>query len=50
VNFTSHFHNTSFNVESPQFFATIEVHDYATDRADTRLGAYSTLVDWEFVK
>ncbi|MBQ2541665.1 MAG: ATP-binding cassette domain-containing protein [Paludibacteraceae bacterium] len=50
VNFTSMFNNTGFNVESPQFFATIEVHDYKTDRADTRLGAYSTLLDWEFVK
>ena len=50
VNFTSTFNNTGFNVESPQFFATIDVHDYKTDRADTRLGAYSTLLDWEFVK
>ncbi len=50
LNFTSHFNNTSFNVESPQFFATIEVHDYATDRADTRLGSFSTLLDWEFIK
>ena len=50
VNFTSHQYEGGWNVESPQFFATIEVHDYATDRADTRLGAYSTLLDWEFIK
>ena len=50
LNFTSQFNNVGFNVESSQFFATIDVHDYATDRADTRLGAYSTLLDWEFVK
>lgn len=50
LNFTSHFNNLGFNVESPQFFATIDVHDYKTDRADTRQGAYSTLLDWEFVK
>ena len=48
LNFTSNFNNTGFDVESPEFFATIEVHDYATDRADTRLGAYSTLLPWEF--
>lgn len=48
VNFTSHFNNSGWNVESPEFFATIEVHDYKTDRADTRLGAYSTLLPWEF--
>lgn len=50
VNFTSHQSFGGFNVESPQFFAKIWVHDYKTDRADTRLGAYSTLLDWEFVK
>ena len=50
VNFTSSQNFGGFNVESPQFFSKIYVHDYATDRADTRLGAYSTLLDWEFVK
>lgn len=48
VNFTSGFNFGGFNVDSPQFFAKIEVHDYATDRADTRLGAYSMLLNWEF--
>lgn len=50
LNFTSSQNFGGFNVESPQFFAKIFVHDYATDRADTRLGAFSTLLDWEFVK
>ena len=50
VNFTSGFNIQGFNVDSPQFFARIEVHDYATDRADTRLGYYSTLLDWEIIK
>lgn len=50
VNFTSTQNFTGFNVESPQFFAKIFVHDYATDRADTRLGGFSTLLNWEFVK
>ncbi len=48
LNFTSNFNYTGFDVEAPKFFATIKVHDYATDRADTRLGAYSTLLPWEF--
>ena len=50
LNFTSAQNFGGWNVESPQFFAKIYVHDYKTDRADTRLGAYSTLLDWEFVK
>ena len=50
LNFTSAQNFGGWNVESPQFFAKIFVHDYKTDRADTRLGAYSTLLDWEFVK
>lgn len=50
VNFTSSQHFGGFNVESPKFFAKIFIHDYKTDRADTRLGAYSTLLEWEFVK
>ncbi len=49
VNFTSHYNINGFNVESPGVFAKIEVHDYATDRADTRLGAFGTLLDWEFL-
>lgn len=49
INFTSHYNINGFNVESPGTFAKIEVHDYSTDRADTRLGAYSTLLDWEFL-
>lgn len=48
LNFTSHHNLTGFEVDSPEFFAKIGVHDYATDRADTRLGAYSTLLPWEF--
>lgn len=40
---------SGFNAESPGFFAKIEVHDYLTDCADTRLGAYSTLLDWRSV-
>lgn len=50
LNFTSNMNLSGFNVESPHFFAEIEVHDYLTDRADSRLGAYSTLLDWKFVK
>lgn len=50
LNFTSSQNFSGFNVDSPQFFAKIFVHDYATDRADTRLGSFSTLLDWEFVK
>lgn len=50
VNFTSRFNITGFNVDSPQFFAKIEVHDYATDRADSRLGFYSTLLNWDIIK
>ena len=50
LNFTSHFNNTGFNVDSPQFFGKIEVHDYKTNRADSRLGYYSTLLNWEIVK
>jgi len=50
LNFTSSQYFGGWNVESPEFFAKIYVHDYKTDRADTRLGAYSTLLDWEFVK
>lgn len=50
LNFTSSQNFNGFNVDSPQFFAKIFVHDYATDRADTRLGSFSTLLDWEFVK
>ena len=48
LNFTSHHSLTGFEVDSPEFFAKIGVHDYATDRADSRLGAYSTLLPWEF--
>lgn len=48
LNFTSSQHFGGFNVESPEFFAKIFVHDYKTDRADSRLGAYSTLLPWEF--
>ena len=50
VNFTSYQNMAGFNVESPEFFAKIAVHDYATNRGDTRLGSFSTLLDWEFVK
>ena len=50
VNFTSGFNVTGFNVDSPQFFGKIEVHDYITNRADSRLGYYSTLLDWKIVK
>ena len=50
LNFTSSQNFAGFNVESPQFFAKIYVHDYATYRADKRLGAFSTLLNWEFVK
>ena len=50
VNFTSRFNITDFNVDSPQFFAKIEVHDYTTDRADSRLGFYSTLLNWDIIK
>lgn len=50
LNFTSSQNFSGFNIESPQFFAKICVHDYKTDRADTRLGAYSTLLNWEFIK
>ena len=49
VNFTSAQHLEGFNIDSPQFFATIHVHDYATNRGDTRLGAHSTLIDWEAI-
>ena len=49
LNFTSHHSLKGFDVESPEFFAKIYVHDYATDRADSRLGSFSTLLDWEFV-
>lgn len=48
LNFTSHHNLSGFDVDSPEFFAKIGVHDYATDRADSRLGAYSTLLPWEF--
>lgn len=50
LNFTSYQNMAGFNVESPGFFAKIAVHDYATNRGDTRLGSFSTLLDWEFVK
>ena len=50
LNFTSTFNVTGFDVESPGFFAKIEIHDYLTDRADARLGYYSTLLPWEIVK
>ena len=49
INFTSLFNIIGFNVESPGFFAKIEVHDYATNRGDKRLGTHSTLLNWEIV-
>ena len=50
INFTSSFNIAGFNVDSPQFFAKIEVHDYRTNRADNRLGYYSTLLNWDIIK
>ena len=50
LNFTSYQNMAGFNVESPGLFAKIAVHDYATDRGDTRLGSFSTLLEWEFVR
>ena len=50
VNFTSDYNFSGFNVETPGFFAKIEVHDYASDRADGRLGYHSTLLPWELIK
>ena len=49
LNFASNMNLFRFNVESPLFFATIEVHDYLTNRADSRLGTFSTLLSWEFI-
>ena len=50
VNFTSAQHLEGFNIDSPQFFASIHVHDYATNRGDSRLGTHSTLINWDIIK
>ncbi|MBR1785719.1 MAG: ATP-binding cassette domain-containing protein [Paludibacteraceae bacterium] len=50
VNFTSMQNISGFNIDSPEFFAKIVLHDYLTNRADSRLGSFSTLLDWDFVK
>lgn len=46
LNYTSKFYAGGWNVDSPGNMCHFEIHDYKSNRGDSRQGAFSALLDW----
>ena len=50
LNFQSSYNINGFFIDRNEEILKFETHDYVTDRGDKRAGAFSTLLDWTFIR
>ena len=50
VSLASKFNTNGMYIDVQRYFLRFELNDFVTDRSSSRLGFFSTLIDWELVK